>query len=243
MGRGAGRGDRGDRLGERSGERQIGQDAADRRGGRETADRSSSGWASSPDPEWAPAQAAAANELQDGWAAWGDVLEDPASTEPKEAAGVDDVGPADKPSATDSPMVQADEASPLGADSSSSGSGSANEVSLQARPAPRPRAGAEPVVRARGPTELAQRSAASTARRFSAAPPARGAASAGRPSSSGWSTSGSGGQPSLRGSRISCPGFRAWASAPFDCCIYGSALSHRTVFLVSTHHMIRNHLY
>ena len=199
MGRGAGRGGRSDRLGERSGERQIGQGAADRRGGRETGDRSSSGWASSSEPELAPSQAAAANELQDGWAAWGDVLEDAASTEPKEATGVDDVGPADKPSATDSPMMQADEASALGADSSSS---SANEVSLQARPAPRPRAGAEPNVRVRAPAELAQRGAAPAARRFSAAPPGRGAASADRPSSSGWSTSGSGGRPCLRALRL-----------------------------------------
>ena len=200
MGRGAGRGGRSDRLGERSGERQIGQDAADRRGGRGIADRGSSGWASTSDPEWAPAQAAAVNELQDGWAAWGDVLEDPASTEPKEATGVDNVGPTGEQS-IDSPMMEAEEASALGAGSSSSSSSSstASEVSLQARPAPRPRAGAEPGVRARGPVELSQRSAAPAARRFSAAPPARGVASAGRASSSsGWSTSGSGGQPSLR---------------------------------------------
>ena len=211
MGRGAGRGGRSDRLGERLGERPTLQDALDRRGSRRIADESSNGWARLSDPELAPSQAAAANELQDGWAAWGDVLEDPASTEPKEAAGVDDVGPADMPSATDSPMMQADEASALGADSSSSSSSSASEVSLQARPAPRPRAGAEPKVWARAPAELAQRGAAPAARRFSAAPPARGAAGAGRPSSSsGWSTSGSGGQPSLRAPELHAQVLELW---------------------------------
>ena len=240
MGRGAGRDGRSDRVGERLGERQIGQDAADRRGGRETGDRSSSSWASSSDPEWAPSQAAAEDELQDGWAAWGDVLEDPASTEPKQAIGAGDIGPADEPS-TDSLMKQADEASAMGvSSSSSSSSSSASEVSLQARPEPKPRAGAEPKVRVRPPAELAQRGAASTARRFSAAPPARGAASTGVPSSSGWSTSGSGGQPFFDGSQISCLDARASASRTTHCCTEESALLHRSVCPVSTCHMICN---